>query len=206
MAIRPLTRTSQSNVSLLQKARTGALTVPDTLRSNRNRKRGDADSTTGSFLSLQSERDRLSRLFNTYKHDIDIFAMVRQVMRRMPPWTLVETVPGAGDEQHKAVLDSLFHLPDGENTCQQIVRCTVARMKMVGKAHWVLRRLDEEALDEAFADGPVEALIARIREDLGLPANDTGPGPADPPPATCGFTHLTGSAHRRWLGSVRAHV
>ena len=145
MAIRPLTRTSQSNVSLLQKARTGALTVPDTLRSNRNRKRGDADSTTGSFLSLQSERDRLSRLFNTYKHDIDIFAMVRQVMRRMPPWTLVETVPGAGDEQHKAVLDSLFHLPDGENTCQQIVRCTVARMKMVGKAHWVLRRLDEEA-------------------------------------------------------------
>jgi len=42
------------------------------------------------------------------------------------------------------------------------------------------QRLDEEALDEAFADGPVEALIARIRKDLGLAANDAGAGPFPP--------------------------
>ena len=35
-------------------------------------------------------------------------------------------------------------------------------------------RLEEEALCEDFAEAPVEAAIARIREDLGLPANDAG--------------------------------
>jgi len=39
-------------------------------------------------------------------------------------------------------------------------------------------RLDEEAIFDAFAEGPVEACIARIRKDLGLPpappANDPG--------------------------------
>ena len=33
-------------------------------------------------------------------------------------------------------------------------------------------RLEEEALDDGFAQGPVEACIARIRALLGLPAND----------------------------------
>jgi hypothetical protein len=33
-------------------------------------------------------------------------------------------------------------------------------------------RLDEEALYDAFLEGPVETCIARLRADLGLPAND----------------------------------
>jgi len=40
-------------------------------------------------------------------------------------------------------------------------------------------RLKEETLFAKFLDGPVEAAIARIRADLGLPANDAGrPGAA----------------------------
>ncbi|HEY3696170.1 hypothetical protein [Phenylobacterium sp.] len=40
-------------------------------------------------------------------------------------------------------------------------------------------RLEEEALFDAFADGPVEACIARIRAGLGLPADPANdPGPA----------------------------
>jgi hypothetical protein len=35
-------------------------------------------------------------------------------------------------------------------------------------------RLDEDALFDRFLAGPVEACIARIRADLGLPANDPG--------------------------------
>jgi hypothetical protein len=53
--------------------------------------------------------------------------------------------------------------------------------------------LETEALFEEFLQGPVEACIARIREDLSLPANDPGeapqvaaapiePAPPDPPP------------------------
>jgi hypothetical protein len=41
-------------------------------------------------------------------------------------------------------------------------------------------RLDGQALFEAFLDGPVEACIAAIRAELGLPAND---GSAAAPPA-----------------------
>jgi hypothetical protein len=37
-------------------------------------------------------------------------------------------------------------------------------------------RLETDALFEAFLDGPVEAAIARIRQDLGLAANDAGAG------------------------------
>lgn len=45
-------------------------------------------------------------------------------------------------------------------------------------------RLAEDALFERLLDGPLEAAIARIREDLGLAANDAGPAsdPAAPPP------------------------
>ena len=163
MAIRPLTR-DHSNVSLLQKSGPRSLPGPDTLRPGRDRKRGGGD-VAGSYgiMSLQSERDRQTRLLNTYKGDIDVFAMVRQVMRRLPPWTLTETVPDAGDAQHKALLDSFFHLPDGENTCQQIVRCTVARMKMLGKAHWVLRRLTDET---AAVPGGVLAMQRAVIETL----------------------------------------
>jgi hypothetical protein len=45
-------------------------------------------------------------------------------------------------------------------------------------------RLEDEALFDGFADGPLEACIARIRKDLGLPpagpADDTGPAAAAP--------------------------
>ena len=41
-------------------------------------------------------------------------------------------------------------------------------------------RLEEDALFAKFLDGPVEAAIARIRADLGLPAND---GANDPAPS-----------------------
>jgi len=47
-------------------------------------------------------------------------------------------------------------------------------------------RLETDALFEEFLDGPVEAAIARIRQDLGLAANDAGaasPGPSPAPPA-----------------------
>ena len=40
-------------------------------------------------------------------------------------------------------------------------------------------RLDDDALFEQFLAGPVEACIARIRKDLGLPANDTSPFPLE---------------------------
>jgi hypothetical protein len=159
MAIRPLTYVPTSNVALLHKAQAGTVTRPDAGRGLRKGKGGGGALTDniGGTMSLQSEYARISRLFNTYKYDIDVFAMVRQVMRRMPPWRLEETVPGAGTEANKVLLDSFFHLPDGENTCQQIVRCTIARMKMVGKAHWALRRLDDQAL-RAAAPGSEGAL------------------------------------------------
>jgi hypothetical protein len=48
-------------------------------------------------------------------------------------------------------------------------------------------RLDDDALFEAFLQGPVEACIARIRHDLGLapadPANDAAPPRSTGPPA-----------------------
>lgn len=43
-------------------------------------------------------------------------------------------------------------------------------------------RLKEDALFETFLEGPVEAAIARIREDLGLAANDAGLAPPDVTP------------------------
>ena len=43
--------------------------------------------------------------------------------------------------------------------------------------------LETDALFEDFLQGPVEACIARVREDLGLPANDPGEAPqVDTPP------------------------
>ena len=42
-------------------------------------------------------------------------------------------------------------------------------------------RLDEDALFDAFAEGPVEACIARIRADLGLPPQDPANDAAAPP-------------------------
>src|SRR5699024_3258148 len=44
-------------------------------------------------------------------------------------------------------------------------------------------RLDEEALDRRFLDGPVEACVARIREGLGLPAAEGADDPAPEPSA-----------------------
>ena len=38
-------------------------------------------------------------------------------------------------------------------------------------------RLAEEALHQAFLDTPLEAVIARLREKLGLPANSESPSP-----------------------------
>ena len=43
------------------------------------------------------------------------------------------------------------------------------------------RLLEEESFHDGFLDDPVEAVIARIREDLGLPANDAAPGEAPSP-------------------------
>jgi hypothetical protein len=43
------------------------------------------------------------------------------------------------------------------------------------------RHLDEDALFERFLEGPVEACIARIRKELGLPAEDPPPIPYPPP-------------------------
>jgi hypothetical protein len=73
------------------------------------------------------------------------------------------------------------------------VRAVVARdvwRESEGEAaEALIEELDERlALDsrfEAFRDGPVEALIARIRSDLGLAANDARPAPEPPaaPPA-----------------------
>jgi hypothetical protein len=45
--------------------------------------------------------------------------------------------------------------------------------------------LDEEALFDRFLEGPVEAGIAHIREELGLVANDAGPSPAEAPRRLC---------------------
>jgi len=44
----------------------------------------------------------------------------------------------------------------------------------------LFERLEEAALDDAFLQGPVEACIARLRADLGLPANDSSPPSRDP--------------------------
>lgn len=49
-------------------------------------------------------------------------------------------------------------------------------------------RLEEEVLDTAFAEGPVEACIARIRQGLGLPADEA----ADEAAATAPTPNLSG--------------
>ena len=44
------------------------------------------------------------------------------------------------------------------------------------------RLLEQESLHDGFLDDPVEAVIARLREDLGLPANDAAATSSDPSP------------------------
>lgn len=98
----------------------------------------------GGVFGLEARLLQFRRQMGIWHEDIDIFAMVRQVMRRVPPWTLEETVRGQGDEASEAALRDLFHLPDGRSPLQCILRVTVGRLKMTGEAHWLLRYPDDE--------------------------------------------------------------
>jgi len=114
------------------------------------------------FFGVESKRQALQRLWATYHNDIDIFAMARQVMRRIPPWKLEEAERGQGDQANERILNDFFHRPDGVNSCQAILRCTIARLKMIGDAYWLLRY----AGDEDEAGGSSSESLMKVRGPL----------------------------------------
>ena len=71
----------------------------------------------------------------------------------------------ARKDQVRAVLAREIYTPEAE---QEAADALFERLD---------ERLDDDALFDAFLDGPVEAAIARIRQDLGLPAEGAGPAP-----------------------------
>lgn len=91
-------------------------------------------------------------------------------------------------EARDAVRDGLEHR--GKQLRAAVSRAIETETEGAEKFRLLLRlseRLEEERLFETFAEGPIEAHIARIRRDLGLPpedpANDAEPDDAPPAPA-----------------------
>ena len=168
MPIMPYHPATRSNVAL---AKGSPFTLPlnkaaarDKLRPGKRLNADQGRDDPFSFLTLEAERQRIARLWSTYHGDIDIFAMVRQVMRRVPPWELQETEFGKGAEANERLLLDFFHRPDGTNSCQAILRSTIARLKMIGNAYWLLRYVGDE--DDAGGGEALAKMRGPVAEEV----------------------------------------
>lgn len=150
---------------------TGALI--DALRAPVERESLHEDSLLSRSLRRVGQAAERKALFDAWEEDIDLVAMTWALMQAVPVWKLEERVRGKGLPENRIILESFFHLPDGRQNFQNLLRVTVGRYKLLGDAYWLLKKPSEQVQEVARRSQQMARVAAnRLSKALRLPGGE----------------------------------